>query len=512
MAEVDNATIKRMVMAGDAHMRAGRLQAAATAFRDVLAISPRCAPALASLGWVLGLMGDNAQAADILRRAIAVEGSRGVFHYFLGTVLQRLGKADEALECYQKAIALTPQMPDSYGAAASVYERTHKLEQACELLERGLKIAPNDLQLASNLWSIRARRGQQEQARDAMRKLVAAMPANEPPESAARVNQILAQIEDRMGEYDQAFEHFRAMNENRLRWLGPRIAEAARYIESFAQYRGLTSDMAKRWAAEKYDDGLADPLFLVGFPRSGTTMTEQILGSHPRIVATDERAMLIDVSSDVVNFAQQRRIPEALDALTREHILKLRRSYWEATKRFGVNLAPGQVLLDKFPMHLGRLSIINRVFPRARVLVALRDPRDCCISAYMQAMQLNPGMMQMLRLDTAARLYATLMDLYLSEREKLTIAVKQIRYEDTIDDLETQARQMLDFLGLEWNDDVLKFHIRAKEKYVTTPSYLAVSQPVNKKAQGRWINYRRHIEPIVPVLAPYLQEFGYEPA
>ena len=270
--------------------------------------------------------------------------------------------------------------------------------------------------------------------------------------------------------------------------------------------------MAVRWAAERFDDGLADPLFLVGFPRSGTTMIEQVLGSHPRVVAGDEKPMLVEVSAKITQGASIASIGTALDAMPRARVLELRREYWDSVARHGFVVGVGQVFIDKYPLHISRLSVINRLFPRSRVLVAVRDPRDCCLSGFMQLMDPNPAMMQFMTLDTGARLYDAVMNLYLAERAKLTLATREVYYEDAIADLQTQARAMLEFLGLEWSDKVLSFHERARQRYISTPSHRTVTEPVNTRAMGRWRNYRSHLEPILPLLARYVQEFGYEAA
>jgi hypothetical protein len=277
----------------------------------------------------------------------------------------------------------------------------------------------------------------------------------------------------------------------------------------------ITREHCERWAASEPDDGLPTPAFLVGFPRSGTTMLENVLGAHPGCVATPERGMLLHSVAFIEQAMKQRpgtALPDLLDAMTPAEVTLLRRRYWDAAKPEVGGELNARLLVDKYPVHVGRLGLINRVFPRARVLVALRDPRDCCLSAYTQYFAHNPAMVRFLRLETTARFYADLLGSYLALKDRLTTPLLAARYEDTVEDLEGQSRKMLEFLGLEWNDAVLRPEERARKKYTNTPSWSTVGASVNTKARGRWLKSRKNLEPILPTLEPFVKAFGYEPS
>lgn len=511
------ATIEQMIRQGESLAAAGRMREAARVLQDTVNLAPRSAPAHAALGWAYAQLVEHHRAAPMLRKAVALDGTRAESHFLLGTTLQVTGPIEEALTCFERAIALKPTLPGPYGGAASIYERSSQNAKARQLIEKGMKAVPGDVQLKVIYAGMRVRDGENETARDELRAIIASNPT--PPLPAlARAWHTLATSLDKLSDYDGAFQAFTACNELRAQYPQSKWSLENDNVTPFTfGQMPITAEQCRRWADAEPADGLPTPAFLVGFPRSGTTMTEQVLGAHPRVVATPERGMLQYAVGWVEQAMRQRpgtSLVEVLDSMTADEITENRKRYWEAAKQeidAGRKPLGDRVLVDKYPVHVGKLGLINRVFPRARVIVALRDPRDCCLSAYTQFFAHNPAMVRFLRLDTTARMYHDLLNLYLTLRDRLTTPLLTVRYEDTVEDLEGQSRRMLEFLGVPWDDAVLSPEQRAKSRYVNTPSWQTVSSKVNTRAKGRWTRYRKHLEPILPVLEPFVKEFGYEP-
>ena len=167
-------------------------------------------------------------------------------------------------------------------------------------------------------------------------------------------------------------------------------------------------------------------------------------------------------------------------------------------------------ILDKMPLNLVDVGFINALFPKAKLIVALRDPRDVCLSCFMQPFQLNGAMKNYLSRERTVEFYANVMDLWLHLRDLITLPYIEVRYEKTVHDLEGQARRMLDFLGLEFHAAVLEFQEHARQKFITTPSFESVIEPVHSRAIGRWSNYASQMEHQMPKLQPFIQAFGYE--
>jgi hypothetical protein len=168
------------------------------------------------------------------------------------------------------------------------------------------------------------------------------------------------------------------------------------------------------------------------------------------------------------------------------------------------------VVIDKVPLNIINIGFINLVFPDSKIIVALRDPRDSCLSCFMQDFELNSAMIHFLSLDKAVRFYTQVMGAWLHFRQIITLPFISVRYEDTVRDIETEAKRLIDFLALDWEPDVLQFYRRAAEQVITTPSYVAVTEPVHSRAIGRWRNYEKHFASLLPLLEPFVEDFGYD--
>lgn len=273
----------------------------------------------------------------------------------------------------------------------------------------------------------------------------------------------------------------------------------------------LTKTHFQRWADLGTQFPATKTAVLAGFPRSGTTLLEQVLDSHSSLVSSDEReafgrdifpAMWLGPSTPVPT-------PEALDALSPEKALALRRRYLDYMESALNEPIANRVHLDKNPPLTLLLPGFLRLFPEARVLIALRDPRDVVISCFMQYLPLNPNSVCFLTLERTAKRYANDLGAWLRLRDLVVSPWLEVRYENTVRDLEKEARRVLAFLGLPWEEEVLGYRDRLKSKAVGSPTYEAVSQPLYTHAIGRWRNFEDFLRPLAPVLEPMIKALNY---
>ena len=187
----------------------------------------------------------------------------------------------------------------------------------------------------------------------------------------------------------------------------------------------------------------------------------------------------------------------------------MRRRYVKSLLREIPGEPAARVLLDKNPSPTMSLNVWLRVFPELKVIIALRDPRDVVISCFMQYLPLNPNSVCFLTLERTARRYASDMAVWRQLREMIASPWLEVRYEETVTDLEKEARRALEFLDLPWEPQVLKYRERVQKKAVGSPTYEAVSQPLYMRAIGRWKNYRKFLEPCLPILEDSIDAFGY---
>lgn len=197
------------------------------------------------------------------------------------------------------------------------------------------------------------------------------------------------------------------------------------------------------------------------------------------------------------------------DQLDVETILQLRSLYREKVEADQQTPIGSRMVIDKLPLNIMHIGLINLVFPDAKIIVALRDPRDSCLSCFMQDFELNSAMIHFLTLDRAVQFYTQVMGAWLHFRDIITLSHITVRYEDTVQNLEFEAKRLFDHLGLDWQSKVLEFYQRAKKRVISTPSYVSVTEPVHTRAMGRWKNYQEQFAALQPVLAPFVEVFGY---
>ncbi|MGH6877091.1 MAG: sulfotransferase family protein [Rhizomicrobium sp.] len=249
----------------------------------------------------------------------------------------------------------------------------------------------------------------------------------------------------------------------------------------------------------------ASHVFLLGFPRSGTTLVEQMLASHPDVVTIEEKDCLADSVEAFLPY------PRNLAALAQASELVLddyRDRYWQRVRKYGADVA-GKLFVDMGPMHTVRLPVIARLFPAARILFCIRDPRDVVLSCFRRRFGINPTTFEFLTLEGAARFYSAVMRLAESYRATLPVAPYDIRYEALVEDPEAGLRALCAFLGLQWNASMLRFAERSGLDAITTASASQIARGLNREGIGQWRRYAEFLAPVLPILEPSIERFGY---
>jgi len=263
----------------------------------------------------------------------------------------------------------------------------------------------------------------------------------------------------------------------------------------------VTPEWAASWTEVVVDDR-PSPVFLVGFPRSGTTLLDTILMSHPETEVLEEEPALQNGLEALGGF-------DSIASASDEQVRKGRDAYFE-TARGLTPLEPGKLLIDKNPLSMNFVPAIKRLFPDAKIILALRHPCDVLLSCYITNFQPNNAMASFLWLETAAELYDLSFSYFEQAREVLSPAVHTVIYENIVADRDRELRPLFEFLGLRWDDRVLDHQSTAKGRgHIKTASYAQVVEPIYSRSAGRWHKYRKHLEPILPVLEPWVMRFGY---
>lgn len=483
----------------------GQMNEAIEHYRKAIALRPNFLEALGNLGLALMMQGQMEQAVDALNRALRLNPASPQVLCNLGSILERDGRFEEARERFERALNHAPEFVDAMAKLAELDEKTIRVEDAKRWLEKGLRLAPENQSLLTTASKIARSEGRFEDAIEILEK-IRAITRNPAVVGDACMN--LGKLYDRVGDTERAFACFVEGNRLTAQISLPADYDKQAYLRRIDHLSGLLTDnLAGSWMNQTDPDPAAAPVFLLGFPRSGTTLLDQILDSHPRLQTLEEKATVSVLRQEFERLTNGR--VGALATLTIEEIGALRMSYFDAVRKH-IELKPGNILIDKMPLNTVNAHLIWRVFPNAKFILAIRHPCDVCLSCFMQNFALNEAMATFYSLDSTAALYAKVMGLWRQCAQKLPLQYHRIRYEDLVSNFEHETRQLLDFLAVGWDDAVLQHTEHARKRgTINTPSYHQVTQPIYQHAKYRWKRYARQLEPVMATLRPYIEYFGY---
>lgn len=394
---------------------------------------------------------------------------------------------------------------------AVLSERRHRLADAAAAADTALKLAPQLAEALIIKARLYRRNGEAGRARTALQRVTKSGVAH--PMTKAQAWAALASLADGEGDYAEAVR----LMERSKEILRPHAAIPQRHADTVLGHlkafgMEVTAEDFRRWQAAA-PGAPARVAQLNGFPRSGTTLLENILDAHPGLISSEEREVFGRDIMGALTSGPGGTTPPSVAGLNRippARLEELRRDYLSAMEEAADEVIGDRVHLDKNPTNTLFLPAIVRVFPETRFIIALRDPRDVVVSCWFQFLPLNPNSVAFLSWQSAAERYALDLGMWLRWRELLAPASWiEVRYEDVVASLGTQARRTLGFLGLPWDDRVLEYRSRIAGKTVHTPTYIDVARPVYSGSIGRWRNYLPWLEPHLKVLEPFLREFGY---
>jgi tetratricopeptide (TPR) repeat protein len=377
---------------------------------------------------------------------------------------------------------------------ALLLERTNRMEALRNLLNEAEKAGIKRDELGYPAAAVALRDGD---AGEAKRLLALEKPEADP----VRWHRLMAKILDSLSDPEGAFAAAETMNRS--------VSDFDGWVRRGAEYRrrvrSLAASVTPEWAAKlrPLDPGpRRSPAFLVGFPRSGTTLLDTFLMGHPDTEVLEERHMLGAAETVIGNVAQ-------LPLRSSEQLDQARHAYFAELDRHVDRTFPG-LIVDKLPLNMLGLPAIYSLFPDARVIFAQRHPCDAVLSGFIQSFTLNDAMACFLTIEDSADFYDAAMTLFTRSRDSLSLASHTLVYEELVADPGKALRPLIEFLGLAWRPELLDHRATAKARgAIITPSYDQVIQPLSKAPSGRWRRYEKQLKPVLPVLLPWAEHLWY---
>jgi tetratricopeptide (TPR) repeat protein len=448
---------------------------------------------------------ETGRSVELLRKGTELYPQDHALWNAYGDLLNKQNEDLASIHAHERAVSLMPENPDYVANLALMYEQSNRMEDAERTASSMLERHPQHPLLLLICTRCARRRKEYKQAL----ALLDRMPAGTELRFKRAYLFEAGLIHDQLKQTDKAYQYFLEGNELTLELWPTHRAEAAAYLADWqALHDYVTSRQAVSWRRFPGESGRPKHVFLLGFIRSGTTLMDTILESDPRVTVLEEEAPIHDVIR--ATKALPGEYPANLETLTQEQVKTLRTLYWENVTKLTGPLTPDTVLLDKQPLLGPHAGLVHTLFPHAKFIFALRHPCDVVLSSFMQPFGHNPFHANFLTLEQSASMYALVMDMWLAYQRLFSLKVHTLRYESLINDKRQALADVFQFMSLSGAETDIDHVVHAKKRgRIYTPSYHQVVQPLYADAMERWRRYRTYFEPVLPVLRPYIEHFGY---
>jgi tetratricopeptide (TPR) repeat protein len=495
-------------------------------FGEVLKGDPENIEACVILGLIYNHRQEYEKAYVHLKKAVALDPDNVRCWHALGGCLYNLNHFEASVIAFQEAVSREPSNPDQFLCLARALSACERSDEALATINKALELAPGYSEAYCQLGREHQARGEFDEARKNYHLVLEGDPTNtvayhnlsklknSPDEARALLDRMeplstdtaldrnrrmallfaMADMRGQLKYYDEAFAAYAEAN-GLLKYSTPdHWAEFNTQISETIE--GFTADVFEQLKDAASDD--ETPIFIVGMPRSGTTLVEQIVSSHPDVYAMGELPRLQKIVSIFLGAREGKiRYPRDVRDISADAFLSLAEDYLSHLRRTAPETC--RRITDKLPFNYLNLGLIAVMFPKATIIHCRRDPMDTCLSCYFQNFNKVGNLWFTNDLEDLGRYYRNYDKLMAHWRRVLPLPIFDVQYEDLISDQETVSRRIIAHAGLEWDDSCLDFH--KNKRAVTTASVWQVRQPVYKTSMHRWKRYERHLEPLKKALA-----------
>ena len=491
---------------GNLYNEKGNLKSAAKYFEAAVKIKPDFAEALCNYGSVLRQLNRLQEAEASYRKSLEIKPEFPDALNNLGVVLSDLEDFEAAMAAFEEAITMSPQFALGWANGADTLERWNKLDELDAWLLRAsewFEETPTDLRYFQARLFFRKQR-----FTDASAELDQIDDIEISGHLKTELWSLKATCANALGKYQTAYNYFETMNSLVKNTGEYQRSNPNKYFKSAVnQLATLKSSSKAKPSSHVFDDEMLTPVFLVGFPRSGTTLLDTILRSHSKIEVVEEKPMVLSARSHLEKNGEMNFIDTILAV---DQVREARRVYKAVLDKNVSTVKSTTVLIDKLPLNIIHVPLIHQLFPDAKFILALRHPFDATLSCWMQNFKINDAMANLVNLDRIMDLYCVAMETFRICRDVYALDVHETTYEGLLSNIEAETTDLLRFLNIDWEPQMANFRETALARgRINTPSYAQVVQPIYQNAKYRWVNYQSQLRCYQDAIGPWAEVFGY---
>ena len=489
---------------GLVYLNLNKLEKSIDCFKKAISLNKNYVLAYTNLGMAYITLKKVPEAKANYNKAIEIDPNNILANFNLANLFKRLSDHKNSEIYYKKTIEINPNYLPAYNNIMDLYDKSNQSDKLGDLINTAEKIFKNNQVIKSFKAKLLYKKKKYKEVINLLEK-VEFLPDQTVQKQASY--EVLAKSYDKVGDYQNAFKLFQMLNNFVDQFKDP-IVDKKIYEETTKERLNFFNNpMISNWSSPKILDDNKDPYFLIGFPRSGTTLLDTILRSHPTIEVLEEIPIVNRFIDEL--FINRDFTLDKLENTNPFLVKEMRDFYFNQIKNYKKNKSK-RITIDKMPLNILHVGEILRFFPNAKFILALRHPYDCVLSCFMQNFMLNHAMANFLNLQDASKLYDLTMSLWKKYTEVFKIDYHIIRYEDVISNFEKTIKGVLSFLNVSWSDNVTEFYKTAEKRgIISTPSYNQVSQPIYSNSMYRWKNYEKEFSNSKDSLDKWVKEYNY---
>jgi len=489
---------------GILHLQIGELESSIQYFKQSILLDPKSSIPYSNLGIIYFKLKNKSLSLKNYLKALELNPNNFLINYNLGNYYLFYDDLENAEKCYLQSIVLQPNNFWPYNNLFQIYDRSNNLKKLDQIIYKILnnfkRSAP--IKFLEGMYEFRKKNYEKTiqifsdldiDSKDIQRRSIK--------------ENILGKCYDHVEMYSEAFKHFSISNDilyksnlnksdknNSRDLVHKRLNYFSNHFLKFDSFHA------------EYDKYI-DPVFLIGFPRSGTTLLDTILRTHKLIKVIEEKPLVPELINEINKFTKQDFAQ--LNTLEKNSVKKLRESYFKKMRDL-VGFDRNLIYVDKLPLNIIYVAELKKIFPKAKFILCLRNPYDVILSCFMQPFIPNDAMSNFYNLNDASDYYDKVMTLWKKYDELLNLDKHVIKYEDVVNNFDMTIKSMLKFLSVDWSDDLKNFYNTAEKRgFINTPSYNQINTPLYKKSISRWKNYSDKFSHLNTTLDKWVKTFKY---